>query len=569
MGLRSGLSWAGVVLAILSSCRSHESVCSGGNCNDQGAGNAGTAGDGGDSGQARAGQAGAETAPPCRRDRDCQNQSICDGQERCTERGCEPGAPYECPLDSMLCNDDEPELCLFEASSPWLVLGDGEKLTGLPASELGKRPLLTLATHAGTRAFGYLGAAFSSDGKVAISVSAEEEFLYTLQYLRFGRALPSELLRIPDVPIVVKTSYGADLAPDSSYALVSDDVTGTFLAPLLAPDAPTLLFPPGPTGVAEAAFCEAAPSFWQIDESGATSIVTPVGDGVEAVTLAAEGEPAFSWESRFVVQNAVPGPGVVVSRCSPDATSTVFADAQSPLIGPGSRSLLVSEGLGLSLYSLDDPERRVELWSSQDVPLDDPRFSASGGHLVGAIDDVLYVVDLSEPRASPASLGLPASTSIEEVSFSSSFVALIGDSALLVRLPSVDDLPGALVWQSLTPGEEPVVLLPPERAADAHMMLSQHDTNEVFIAEQLEGARDQLHRLRLDTSQPQLETLFTLEGDITRLERAPDGSGLALMVEALDLRSGVWWVPLARDGSVETPILLSEKAWGMSFQPRP
>jgi hypothetical protein len=269
------------------------------------------------------------------------------------------------------------------------------------------------------------------------------------------------------------------------------------------------------------------------------------------------------------VQNAVPGPGVVVSRCSPDATSTVFVGAQSPVIGPGSRSLLVSEGLGLSLYSLDDPERRVELWSSQDVLLDEPRFSASGGHLVGAIDDVLHVVDLSEPKARPASLGLPASTSIEEVSFSSSFVALIGDSALLATLPSLDDLPGALVWQALTPQQESVVLLPPERAAGAHIVLSQHDTNEVFIAEQLAGARDQLHRLRLDTARPQLETLFTLEGDIGHIERAPDGSGLALMVDGLDLRSGVWWVPLARDGSVETPILLSVKAWGMSFQPLP
>jgi hypothetical protein len=568
MGLRGGLTWTGMLLAIVSSCRSHESFCSGDDCNAVGA--AGTAGDGGDAGQASAGQAGTEPAPPCRRDRDCQNDSICDGQERCTERGCEPGAPHQCPLDSMLCDDEEPELCLFEVPSPWLVLGDGEKLIGLPASELGKRPLLTLATHAGTRAFGYMGAFFSTDGKVAISISAEEEFLFTLQYLRFGRGLPSELLRMPDVPIVVDTYDGPALAPDSSYALVHDDVTGTFLAPLQDANAPTLRFPPGPTGVAEAGFCEAAPSFWQIDESGATSIVTPVGDGVEAVTIAAEGAPAFSWENRFVVQNAVSGPGVVVSRCSPDATSTVFAGAQSPIIGPGSRSLLVSsEGLGLSLYSLEDPEQRVVLWSSHDARLDDPRFSASGGHLVGEIDDVLHVADLSEPKARPASLGLPASTSIEEVSLSSSFVPLIGDSALLATLPSVDDVPGALVWQALAPGQKSVVLLPPERAADAEILLSQHDTNEVFIAEQLEGARDQLHRLRLDTARPQLETLFTLEGDITHVERAPDGSGLALMVDGLDLRSSVWWVPLARGGSVETPILLSEKAWGMSFQPQP
>jgi hypothetical protein len=337
--------------------------------------------------------------------------------------------------------------------------------------------------------------------------------------------------------------------------------------------AATIHLPPSEFPIFEAEFCEEAPSFWYREEDGTVAIATPTADGIGARPTLSDEWPEFSWEQRFVVQSLIrdpeveePQPSIVVSRCSAQEATTVFEGASEALIGPGSQTLLLRYEDESKVFSLEEPEQQVELWSSQGRPLDGAAFSADGLRVVGAIDDVLHVATLSS-AAAPAPLGLPAGVGVERVWAVVDFAPLVGDAALVAFLPEDHEQGRALMWQPLVPGQAPQVLLPATETSEVELMLSQHDVNELFLAVRGDAGSEKLMRVRLDTEQPNLEELFSLAGDIRGLERAPDGSGLAVRLDVQELTADLWWAPLTADDQVGSPFLLSSGVYSFSFQP--
>src|SRR5262245_50094658 len=118
MGRLSRLAWTGMALVALVSCRAHETLCSGRECSAVSAAGAGAGG------EPSAGRAGAEAIPECSRDRDCQNDSVCDGAERCREGACSMGEAVSCELGTRCVEGSG--ACEYAQPSPWLLIaGEG------------------------------------------------------------------------------------------------------------------------------------------------------------------------------------------------------------------------------------------------------------------------------------------------------------------------------------------------------------------------------------------------------------------------------------------------------------
>jgi hypothetical protein len=288
------------------------------------------------------------------------------------------------------------------------------------------------------------------------------------------------------------------------------------------------------------------------------------------------GTPAYSSDQRFVVQtlpedeSSEPSAlGVVVSSCAAEGPETVFEQASAPLVDPTSHSLLLRYPDGSrKLFSLDAPEEQRELWSSEGAVLDYTAFSADGRCIVGFIEEAPHVACVGDaPELVP--LGLPKGSRLGTAWVKKrDYTPTVGDAALLALLPD-EGSGSALVWQSLTPGLPFEPLLTIKETSTSSLKLSDGDVNEVFIVTALEGTRQKLSRVRLDTPRPELEALLTLDGQIGDVLRAPDGTGLLISLATRELTRAGWWLPLSADEEPGEPLLLSANLLGASFQPVP
>jgi hypothetical protein len=556
-----------MVVVSATSCRSHAPLCRGIACEEAFLAGAGP---GEPSVAGEAGQAGAPAeavaAHECSRAAECSNARVCDGVESCEDGQCVAGEALVCLHEEMHCEEDTDERCVFNTPSPWLVVARGETLEGLPTSRLGKEAnLIVLAARQRSRGFGFALALFGSSGPFALSVAAEEEGLDSVRYLRFGRGLPSELRLLPDVPDLLESWELPLISPDSRFALLLDKASGNYLASLEDPRQPTLRFERTPYAD-EPSFCQEPATFWH-DSATTLTIVSRTADGVESRSIEASSLPAFSWERRYIVAETDEPAGVIVTRCSVAGTNTLYEDASSPVIAPGSRAVLMNAANGMKLYSLDDPDARVELWSSS-LQLAFPCFSSDGAHLVGSVDGTHYVAALNDPSRPAEAFGLPANASF--VSFlpdgRRDRQYLIGKSAALVWVPAEDGVGRELVWQPLNPSRERESLLVDPDSSHVDVLVSQHDVDQAFIVSK-DAVLQHLKRVRLDAEQPELEDLFALDTDIRVVELAPDGSGLA--VRGLDgiVSSKLYWAGLGRNGKLQAPLMIADKVINFSFQP--
>jgi hypothetical protein len=553
--------WFGLltVVALATSCRSHLPLCQD-ECEAAPAAGAGA----GPTDEMAAGEGGQAGAPPeCVKSSECTNRLACDGEERCARGSCEPGQPVSCPHPGMRCDEEAGGDCVFDPPSPWLVVGQGETLGGLPTSQLGKEPLITLASRPPSRALGFVSASVGNNGSFALAVSHEEEFLRSTQYFRFEAGLPSELRPLPDVPDLIEALREPLVSPDSSFALIFDRATGIYLAPLADRSRPTVLFPLEPGVEHDAAFCEEPSTFWRYD--GASVTLESAADALPSRPLGGSTTPKFSVEKRFVVLTIDDPPGVLVTPCSIEGANTVYEGAWGPIIAPGSTAVLVQLEAGQKLYSLEDP--RVELWSSS-VRLTDPSFSSDGSHLVGSVDEVLHVADLREPSGPPVSLGLPEGARLAEVWMDEGYLRFVGKRAALFWLPGEGGEVGTLFWQPLDPSRKRRALLSELALADLDFFLSGRDVDQIFVTVRRDDGQH-LKRIRLDTVQAELEELFTLPA-VTRLELAPDGSGLAVVGRPTSqVPSALYWAAIDRDGEVQQPVIVSQNSLNFAFQPWP
>jgi hypothetical protein len=530
----------------------------------------------GPSEQATAGEAGrAVVEPGCSRDGECSNGLACDGEERCNDGSCEPGEPIVCPHAALHCEEDAAERCAFDTPSPWLVVGRGETLEGLPTTEIGKQiergepiSLINLATRPPSRSLGFAGAMVGTSGPFALAAAVEEEFLLSAQSFRFGPGLPSELQLVPDVPDVLDTLDEPLISSDSRFAVMFDR-GGFYLASLADRRQPTFLFPREPYDYYEPSFCEESGTFWRDDDTG-LSIVTATAAGPESRRIEASSSAAFSWEKRFVVVETDEASKVLVTPCSIAGTNTVYEAAWSPVIGPGSQTLLLSLASGgQKLFSLADPQAQIELWSSS-IELVSASFSSDGAHLVGLVDDTLHVAELNDASRPPMSLGLPAEASLVTVYpyGANGWQDLIGKNAALVWIPTEDGEGRELFWQPLNPTQARQSLLVDPDSSSVDILLSHHDFGQVFIAVQDIGLQH-LKRVRLDTEEPELEELFTLGSETVAVEVAPDGSGLVVLANSELIFSDLYWAALDSDGKVSPPVLISDHTFNYAFQPWP
>jgi hypothetical protein len=552
-----------MIAGAAASCRSHWPLCRGVACHAPQAAGAGPA-------EAAAGEAGqAVPAPACSSDAECSNALACDGQERCSEDGCQPGDPVACPYPALHCEEDASEPCVFDTPSPWLVIARGETLEGLPTSELGKQKLIPLASRPPSRGLGYAGTLVAA-GPFAVPVALEEEFLYRAQYLRFGRGLPSKLQLLPDVPDLIDSLDAPLLSPDSRYVLVIDDATGMYMAPLEDRRQATYFFPREEGSVYQAGFCEDSRTFWRRDQAG-LSVVTLTDEATSSRLLEASGTPLWSWQKRFLVLETTEPTGVLVTPCTADGESTFYDGAYEPVIGPGSETLLLSfEAGGQTLYSLDPPDAKRELWSNGSVRIESATFSPDGAHVVGWVEDQLCVADLNDAGQRPAALGVPSSASLASAKESENgeYMNLVGNTAALIWVPTEDGEGRELYWQPLAPSLKPQSLFSDPRADSVNVRISQHDVNQAFIVLR-DGELYLLKRLRLDTEKPEVEDLFALDSDINRVELAPDGSGLAVLALSEPLQSNVYWAAFEADGKADRPALVSDDSYSFSFQALP
>lgn len=552
---------------MVASCRSHLPLCRGAGCEAAQTSLAGAA----PSEQMTAGAAGQASAPlACSSDAECSNDLRCDGEERCADGKCESGEPVACPHPEMMhCEEDASEQCVLDTPSPWLIIGQGNTLAGLPTSEIGRQierrqpiTLITLATRPPSRALGFALPVFGTAGPFALVVAGEEEFLLSAKYFRLGAGLPSELRLVPDVPDTLDSLDVPLVSPDSRFALLFDDDM-TFLAPLADRKQPTFLL----AAYDETAFCAETGTFWGRDDAG-VSVVTATTEAAESRLLGGSSSPAFSWEKRFIAIETSEPSSVIVTPCSISGVSTVYEAAFAPVLGPGSETILVSMATGgQKLFSLENPAAQVELWSSS-VALVDPTFSSDGAHLVGSVDDTLYVADLRDASRPPVSFGLPADASFADVypQGGGGWQDLVGKTAALVWVPTEDSEGRELLWQPLNPSQERQSLLVDPDQSSVEILLSQHDLGQVFIVAE-EAELQHLKRLRLDTEQPVLEELFALESHILDVELAPDGSGLLVHESSELILSTLHWAALDRDGQVKPPVSISKDVLNYAFEP--
>jgi hypothetical protein len=509
--------------------------------------------------------AGAAPAPECRRDRDCANDSRCDGVERCAGGKCEFGAELECNHGTSCVEDDEAR-CLYEEPSQWMLLTSVDTLFGIRIADIGDDPkLIALAERPRAATLtGFDEVFWASDGQAALVRSAEQEFGFRLELLRFGAGLPSALLPLPDVPNWGDFYQPPTIASDSTRALVTDGYSGTYQVDLRAGGAPTQLIAPR-AAIEYCQFCRDSRSWLQVEADDTPSLATLVDGEISLRELAGSTEVSADGRilSTYLRDDEDNLLGMRLSACSGEAWEVEFLEGSSVFLSPDSKWAAIAPAAGGSrLVSLEDPSNPIEIWSHPDAsPSSSTTFVAGGQKLLvdaTGEDGVrsLHVVNFAEADALPVSLRLPGDAEI----------ALVSDSWLLAWAAGADDS-RQLLWQSLTVTERPVSVFSAATGDDFVLHALGTDASAVLLLRELNEAT-QLSILHLDAGVATVEPVSLFSGTVSEIEAARDGSGFAVIVRGTFIDSKVYWIALKESGAGE-PLLLSERAYNVSLQPWP
>lgn len=544
-------------------CRGHEALCRGSEC-------AATPGEGGappNVPEGTSGEAGAPIVPACASDRQCQNESTCDGAEVCTATGCEPGPVYEC-AHGTTCDDEAPELCSYEEPSPWLLAVSLGALVALPAARLGIEQAFTLAPDPGEDLLeGFNEIFWAPDGEVAIIRAREELFGSSFHYARFRDGLPSEVSLLPDVPNYTGGETTPEFSADSEYVFIRDPISGTYLLNLKDPSVPTRYFPASDDGsYIDTRFC-AAPHTWFASSAGEELhqawIATLEGDEIVQSSIGSMDDFAMSGDRRLLaldhgLDDEGHELGFVLRPCSNEPWSFEFPAVSYYGFSPDSQWLWIEDNDGVQkIVSLEEPSAPVELFSSDGLGATlNNEFTPNGRYLRALVDGAPHLLDLSQAASQPL-VPLPGIGS----------TAVLRNAALLAW-SSDEAKPDQLVWQSVPPNGTPLPLLDDVTSDNARFVDDTANPERVFLI-RVVMERSELFGILLDGSAPEAKLLLTIEGTFDTLTATPDHSGIVFARNSYELGGTLMFAPFEASGALGTPVLVTETGWIHEFQPWP
>jgi hypothetical protein len=507
-----------------------------------------------------------EPEPECRRDRDCANDSLCDGAERCVSGTCEGGSALDC-AHGTACVESGDERCVYEAPSPWLLVTATDSLRGLPVAELGKRELITLVDRPREEILhGFDRVFWPADGKVALVRSLEREFGYRLELLRFRAGVPGPIEPLPDVPTWGDFDEAPDISSDSTRALVLDGYGGVYLVDLTEAATPTRLIAP-PDALISASFCNDSSSWLQLSREEYVWSQASLSDGEITTRELGYGSPVISPDLSLVAMELQDEDdetfAVELTSCSagdwsvdlPGTTNAAFSDDAQLL-------LLQLAGGGVKVVSLEDPSAPVEIWSDLDAnDWEEPSFvSGAHGTLVRYLkgeEQTLRLVDPLTGTDEP-SLELP----------SGAVVAASGASSLLLWSNDYVGEPRDLIWHSLTPNVPSVVVLS-DPNDDVSEVMRCPTPDAVLVARRLPEAQEtELFLLHFDGELGELEHVATFPGAISSWSWASDDVGAAVATQGVLIDNDLFWLPWSEEGP-GTAIQIADRALSVGFQPWP
>ena len=476
--------WWLVLSCSIAACRAHEAFCDGGECEE--APRSGEGGAPNSTPEDVAGEAGAfAIRPACVSDRQCQNASSCDGEERCTAAGCEPGTKLDCEHGTK-CDDAALELCVYPEPSPWLLAISLGALVALPTAQLDSEQAFTIAPRPGETLFeGFSQIFWSPDGKVAIVRADEEDFGHSYHYARFGAGLPGAVSLLPDVPNFIDGgTTNPEFSADSEYVFIFDSHSGTYLLNLQDPNVPTRHIPPVDGGAVYTSFCHDQRSWlaWAKLQSAWLDqawIARLDGDELEEQSIGELYSFEISSDRRLLVldhgdDDEGNGLGFVLRPCSTDSWSVDFPEGRYYGFSPDSKLLWLEDDQEVQrVLSLADPSTPVELLSSDELGATlTSNFTPDSKHLLAYVDGVPYLVDLRRASSDPlVPLGLPETGDI----------AVLRNAALLAW-PNEEAAPHQLVWQAVPPRGAPIALLEDVTSDNSRFLNDRVNTERVFLS---------------------------------------------------------------------------------------
>lgn len=550
---------AALLLGLLGgACRPHLSVCDG-DCDERpappasGGGGAGAeSADGGETANGAApSSAGAAGAPTnaCREDRDCDDGVFCNGAERCREAVCVAGAQLACE-DGTACQERATEgACVYAEPSPWLVLLTNRQIVGLPTTQIGRRPLLTLGERPSDDLFiGFNDVAFSPDGAHALIDYMVPDFGQQVLELAFDEGIPKPVERVKNLP-----NWGSYSVPVFSRggerALLFEGGTGPYLLDLTGPAAvPSSLALPASYGW-DTKFCRSHDA-WVMGSSPATFYSLASGElvstevGGQVVAVSPDGERAWlrGESSRIVSCGA-----------EPELGPTGLPDAGGSW-SPDSRWLLATLDDGSAkLFSVSSSLETTEVWSTE--ALGASVWSPDGGALLVRVDDDetsrFAFLDLEAEAPVERALALPADASIDRCS----------DDGCLVLVPRAEQ-GFDLIWQPFSTNTAAAVLATELGSEDAVEWAD--FAQRRLVLRRFTATGSELTLADFEGSPEQ--ALFTWSDGSLESTPASDGSGLLLQLSD-DYGYSNFWLPFAGSNAASAVVPLDVPAYRIAFQP--
>ncbi len=531
-----------LLLAWSPACREHQSLCPDGACQATSEATGGQPSLGG-----AAGQAGS-SSDECDEDADCQDESVCNGSERCQHGVCKPGVAVECE-HGLVCTEGEKASC--QATSPWAFFYTQRTLLGLPTAELGRRPLAKLGEVQGSIDpdwGGFEWPVFSPDGsrlwlKHVAGFSSERLFEVKLGYGVPTFQAPPEL---PNSGLFGLPQF----TRDGRSALVTDDYSGAYWIDLQGTETARIS---AQWGSALDVFEPCGTNSW-VSWATVSRFGRLTSNGVTELTLG-PGPITVSPDQRYALWTANEERNILIDCL--DVEKQIEVGASAPWgtgWSPSSRHFLQEDSDGsVRLFGLDDAGDIAELWTAPGIH--SRYWSDDGAYLIVDTDDGWLSLALSHGALS----GLQALT------FGGSPNILhVGASGVRAWVDAEDGSTKQLVLATYDGKAKVLLAAQPSES----FLYADWTHNRAFLQR---PADDHEELLMLTFDEPGLHErlLFTSQG-ILLVDPASDGSGLALTLQGQDALV-MYWLPLPSepDAEVPDPIALDEGIYGVAFQPWP